>query len=64
MDHDNMLRVNLESNAVLVRDVEEIDRLLKKNKEAKVKQRMPKFKSELNSLVKSRKVVELSDTLS
>ena len=62
-DHDSLVKFNLESNAVAVRDVEEIERHLRRNRDAKVKERMPRYRGELETLIKTRKLVELSDTL-
>ena len=41
--HPYLIRFYLEQNAVQVRDIEEIDRALKKNREERAKKRMPSY---------------------
>jgi hypothetical protein len=48
---------------VQVRDIEEIDRILKRNREEHARMRMPRYEQELQGLFKSRRKVELTDTL-
>lgn len=61
--HQSLTRLFLEANAVQVRDIEEIDKILKRNRDEHAKMRMPKFEQELVTLKKTRKNVELTDTL-
>lgn len=48
--HPNLTRLFLEANAVQVRDIEEIDKILKKNRDEHAKMRMPRFEQELLTL--------------
>lgn len=46
-----------------VRDIEEINKVLKRNKELFVKKRTPQFKNEITQLIVSYKKVEYQETL-
>jgi Leucine Rich repeat len=61
--HKYLVGVYLEDNAVQVRDIEEIEKYMQRNREYRAQQRMPKYEQELNSLVKGRKKQELQETL-
>lgn len=61
--HKYMLKMMLEHNAIQVRDIEEIEKFQRRNKEERAKQRMPQFELELHGLMKGSKKKELTDVL-
>jgi hypothetical protein len=62
-DHTKLLKVNIEQNSVNVKDIEEIQRYLKRNRDKTVKGKTPHFKSELKNLIVTSKKAEYTETI-
>lgn len=62
-DHGRLTKVGLENNAMNMRDIDDINRACRKNREIVNNQKIPKFKQELQHLILTNKKKELDETV-
>ncbi len=62
-DHGRLIKVGLENNAMNMRDIDDINRICRKNRESVNNEKIPKFKQELQHLIVTNKKKELDETV-
>ena len=62
-DHGMLTKAALENNVVNLRDIEEIHKACRRNKERGNDQKIPRFKNELQYLIITNKKKELEETM-
>eukprot|EP00350_Pseudokeronopsis_sp_OXSARD2_P012046 CAMPEP_0170559604 /NCGR_PEP_ID=MMETSP0211-20121228/43928_1 /TAXON_ID=311385 /ORGANISM="Pseudokeronopsis sp., Strain OXSARD2" /LENGTH=194 /DNA_ID=CAMNT_0010872837 /DNA_START=596 /DNA_END=1180 /DNA_ORIENTATION=- len=62
-EHYRLEKLNLESNSISMKDIEEINKLLKRNKDNSYKRKKPFFENELRLLIVNSKQTELNETM-